>query len=606
MQRERSRPRKTDAPQARYRFPIDSRDLGLAALLLGLMLFAYLPALNGGYIWDDNAHITRPDLQSLHGLWRIWFELGATQQYYPLLHSAFWIEHQMWGDSVFGYHLLNVALHAVSALLLVLLMRRLALPGAWLAGFLFALHPVCVESVAWISEQKNTLSGVFYLASALIYLRFDQTRRRAHYSIALALFVAALLSKSVTATLPAALLVILWWRRGRLDWKKDALPLAPWLAIGAAAGLFTSWVERKYIGAQGAHFSMSLLERCLLAGRVIWFYLAKLVWPANLMFVYPHWNISAAVWWQYLFPVGALALAAALWIVARRHRGPLAAYLYFVGTLVPVLGFLNVYPFVFSYVADHFQYLATLGVIVPAAYGLTLAAKRAAFVPAIAVAALAILSWQQSGTYRDGATLYQDTLARNSESWMAHNELGLILTRVSGAQELALAHIQEAVRLYPDSAEVHNNLGVVLSDMPGRLPDAVTQFQTALRIKPKYAEAHNNLGGALSELPGRKADAMAEYQAALSIDPNDAEARNNLGSALSEMPGRLPDAIAEFEAALRINPNLVEAQANLGAALAKVPGRRQEAIAHLQTALQIRPDLQRVRQMLAQLSAAQQ
>src|ERR1043166_9223142 len=165
------------------------RNAGILALLFCATLLAYLPALHGGLVWDDNMHVTRADLRPLEGLWRIWFELGATQQYYPLLHSAFWLEHRIWADSVLAYHIANITLHAASAFLLVLIVRRLALPGAWLAGFVFALHPVCVEAVAWISEQKSTLSGVFYLAAALVYLRFDRTRRRSRYFLALALFV---------------------------------------------------------------------------------------------------------------------------------------------------------------------------------------------------------------------------------------------------------------------------------------------------------------------------------------------------------------------------------------------------------------------------------
>ena len=212
------------------------------ALIAAAALAAYWPALRGGLVWDDPAHITAPALRSLHGLWRIWFSLGATQQYYPLLHSAFWIEHRLWGDAVLGYHLANLAQHAFAACLVVLIVRRLALPGAWLAGMVFALHPVCVEAVAWISEQKSTLSAVFYLSSALVYLRFDRTRRRSSYLWALGLFVLALLTKTVTATLPFALLVIFWWQRGRLDWRRDVRPLLPWMALGAAAGLFTAWV----------------------------------------------------------------------------------------------------------------------------------------------------------------------------------------------------------------------------------------------------------------------------------------------------------------------------------------------------------------------------
>ncbi len=262
------------------------------ALIFCATLAAYGPVYQAGLIWNDEDYVTKPELQSVHGLERIWFEVGATQQYYPALHSAFWVEHRLWGDAPWGYHLANVLLHALAACLLGLLLRRLAVPGAWMAGLLFALHPVCVESVAWISEEKNTLSLVFYLLAAWAYLDFDRERRWPGYFLALGLFLLAVLSKSVTATLPGALLVVLWWRRGRLTWR-DAAPLAPWFAIGAADGLFTGWVERTLIGAHGTDFDLSFAQRCLVAGRVTWFYLGKLVWPANLIFIYPRWQVSA-------------------------------------------------------------------------------------------------------------------------------------------------------------------------------------------------------------------------------------------------------------------------------------------------------------------------
>ncbi len=286
---------------------LDYNDIGMAALLVCAVLLAYAPAFNGALLWDDDGHVTKPELQSFHGLWRIWFDLGATQQYYPLLHSVFWLEHRLWGDAVFGYHLTNVLLHALAALLVVAIMRRLGLRGGWLAAFIFALHPVCVEAVAWISEQKSTLSTVLYLSSALVYLNFDRTRKRSLYFLAFGLFLFALLSKTVTATLPAALLVVFWWQRKRIDWKRDVLPLAPWFTAGITGGLFTAWVERRFIGADGSDFALSIAQRVLLPGRVIWFYLWKLIWPVNLTFIYPRWTVDASAWWQYLFPVGVLA-----------------------------------------------------------------------------------------------------------------------------------------------------------------------------------------------------------------------------------------------------------------------------------------------------------
>ena len=576
---------------------LDLRQIGAAGLLVLLTFIAYWPALKGGLIWDDAAHVTRPELQSLSGLWRIWFQLGATQQYYPLLHTAFWIEHRLWSDSVFGYHCANAILHAAAAILVVWIVRRLSLSGAWLAGFLFALHPVCVNSVAWISEQKSTLSAVLYLAAALTYLYFDQTRRSWQYALALCFFVLALLAKTVTATLPAALLVVFWWRRGRLEWKRDVRPLLAWLGIGASAGLFTAWVERVYIGAAGSDFSLSLLQRALIAGRVIWFYFVKLLWPANLAFIYPHWNIDASVGWQYLLPAAVIAVAAVLWRLARWSRGPLAAFLYFVGTLFPVLGFFNVYPFIYSYVADHFQYLASLGVIVPVASAIAAGSDRLpgtarSAAPAFAialVAALGALSWRQAATYRDSETIYEDTLRRNPDSWMAHNNLAAELLDRPGRLNEAMLHLNLALQLKPDSAEALNNLGKALEQTPGRQTEAIARYQAALRIRPSFPEAENNLGRALSE-SGRAAEAIPHFEAALRYRPGYAEAQSNLGAALLEIPGRVPDAMAQFDQALRANPNLAEAHNGLGSILSDQPGRLPDAIREFQAALRIRPE----------------
>ena len=310
-----------------------------SVLLIVATLLVYQPAWNGKPIWDDAAHLTYPHLRSLHGLFRIWTEPGVNQQYYPMVSTAFWAEHKLWGDSTFGYHIVNILLHAVSALLLLRILRVLEVPAAGLAAAIFALHPVQVETVAWISELKNTLSAVCYFGAALLYLRFDRTRNKSAYTIALALFVAGLMTKSVIATLPAALLVVLWRQRGKLSWKSDAAPLIPFFAVALTAGYFTSWVEQEYVGAHGSGYHFSIVERCLIAGRALWFYLGKIFWPADLIFSYPRWKISQTVWWQYLFPIAAAISLGALWMLRRWKRGPLAAALFFVGTLFPASGF---------------------------------------------------------------------------------------------------------------------------------------------------------------------------------------------------------------------------------------------------------------------------
>lgn len=588
------------------------RDTATYAAIFLAALLAYWPALRGGVLWDDGSHITSPALQSLHGLWRIWFELGATQQYYPLLHSAFWIEHRLWGEAVLGYHLANLTQHALAACLVVLIVRRLQLPGAWLAGCIFALHPVCVEAVAWISEQKSTLSAVFYFAAALTYLHFDRSRRRSHYLWALGLFLLALLSKTVTATLPAALLVIFWWQRGRLEWRRDVQPLLPWFALGVICGLLTARVETTYLGATGATYELTPAQHILLAGRILCFYFGKIVWPSNLMFSYPRWQPDARVWWQYLYPLGVLVVAAGLVVLAWRpkglaRRGPLAAFLIFAGTLFPALGFLHVYPFKYSYVADHFQYLATLGVIVPGAWLIVQSlpripktAGRVAVVLLLAV--LGVLTWRQSHQYRDNETLYRATLARNPGSWMIHNDLGILLARDQGRLADAAVEFQAVLRIKPDHAKAHMNLGNVLFQM-GRLSDALAEYQSAVRLDPNYAPAHNNLGIALMQMPDRLPDAVTEFQTSLRLQPNDAITHELLAMALTQMPGQLPGAIAEYQAALRIQPTNAAIHMNFGDALAKLPDKRQQAIAEYQAALQSQPDPQTKQQSMERLRA---
>jgi len=563
--------------------------------IFGAALAAYWPALRGGMLWDDASHVTAPALRSVHGLWRIWFSLGATQQYYPLLHSAFWIEHRLWGDAVLGYHLANLAQHAFAACLVVLIVRRLELPGAWLAGMVFALHPVCVEAVAWISEQKSTLSAVFYLSSALIYLGFDRTRRRSTYLWALGLFVLALLTKTVTATLPFALLVIFWWQRGRLDWRRDVRPLLPWAGLGAAAGLFTAWVERTMIGAQGHNFALTATQRFLLAGRAIWFYTAKLFWPANLIFTYPRWKLDPTVLWQFLYPLGVIAVLITLCLLARRHRGPLAALLLFAGTLFPVLGFLNVYPFVFSFVADHFQYLASLALIVPlssllVSFVTRLGRPADVVLPAVLLAILGILTWRQSGIYRDTETLYRATLARNPASWMAHNNLGVALLDKPGHLAEAIGEYRAALEVNPDDAEAHNNLGNALARMPGRLPEAIREFDIAIRLEPRLAEAHHNLGNALARNPKRLQDSIAQFEIALQLKPDDPQIHNDLGVTLLQVPGHLSDAITQFQDALKISPGDAQIRTNLGNALSQIPERRPEAVTQFQIILRTEPN----------------
>jgi protein O-mannosyl-transferase len=528
----------------------------LVALVV-IVVTTYAPALRAGFIWDDDAHLTAPALRSMAGLWRIWSDVHATQQYYPLLHSVFWLEHRAWGGAALGYHLTNVLLHVGVAAMLYCVLRRLQLRGAALAALLFALHPVHVESVAWISEQKNTLSTLLYLAAAFCYLRFDSTRAPRAYSAAAVFFVLALLAKSVTATLPAALLVVFWWRRGTLGFRRDVVPLLPWFVFGAAAGLFTAWIEHAIIGARSAAFELGLVERALLAGHVVWFYLGKLLWPANLTFIYPRWEIDASAPLDWA-PLAALVLLfIILWRFRHTSRAPLAVGLLYVGTLFPVLGFFNIYPFQYSFVADHFQYLASLAVFASLASLLhrLLGQTRGPLVPLLTsagVAALALLTSQQTRSFHDNRTLFRATLARNSTCWMAHNNLGKEL--LGGAPELptAIAHFRRAIALRPDYAEAHNNLGLALTQS-ARPHEAIPHLERSLALKPNSYQAHNNLGIALAS-SGRAAEAVQAFARAVELNPNMPNLHENWAKAL-RLLGREAEAQARFAVAARLREN---------------------------------------------------
>jgi protein O-mannosyl-transferase len=579
------------------------RDMICGLLLLAVTFAAYKPAWNGGLLWDDSGHITKPELRSVNGLARIWTEPGATQQYYPLVHSVFWLEYRLWGGSTTGYHLLNIFLHVLSALLLLLIMRHLEIPGAWFIAALFALHPVMVESVAWITELKNTLSGVFFFGTALAYLKFEGKREKKRYALAVGLFVLGLFSKSAIATLPVSLLAVAWWKRGTIGWRRDVFPLLPFFALGVASGLFTAHRETvQIIGWRGDEFDFSVIERCLIAGRAFWFYLGKIVWPVNLMFIYPRWNVDAAVWWQYLFPAAGLGCAAVLWALRKRTRAPFAVFACCAAGLFPVLGFFNVYPFRFSFVADHFQYLACAAPLVLAAAGANsvfcfVNNNAARFLrPAAAgglLGALALLTWQQSAGYADAEGLYRTTLLKNDACWMAHNNLGILLAGEGRTGE-AEFHYRSALHINPGLAEAASNLGALLVTT-GRREEAEASFRKALAISPHYGRAHYNLGGLLAA-DGRTAEAADHLRQALETGPDGAPSLNEkecvdafyrLGNVLLQ-EGRTGEAIGCYRKALEIDPGHLDARYNLGNALLRA-GQPDEAISCYLKVVEINP-----------------
>ena len=585
-----------------------SRAVPVACLLLAITVVAYLPALEGGFVFDDGLYLTQDvRMESLAGLGEIWTQVGGPQyrhQYYPLTGTAFWLQHRLWGDNPFGYHFVNVLLHAANALLLWRLLWVLGIPGAWVAAAIFAVHPVNVQSVAWISELKNVLSTLFFLLSTLVFVRFlgvadarPLPRETGHrwrlYGLGLALFVCALASKTATCLLPVALGFILFWKRDRIS-RRDLAALAPLVLLGLAFVGLTVFLESHHY-AHGEEFSQSFIERVLIAGRAVWFYAGKLLWPHPLSFIYPRWEVDAAVWWQYLYPLGVACVLGGLWVMRTRiGKAPLAAVAFFVVAVAPI-SFVNVAFTRMSYVADHWQYWASMGLItlavaVASRGGAVLLGARTrrwalAGTATIVVAVGSGLTWQRGRDYESSATLMSDTIAKNPQAWQAYYNLGVALA-AEGRFEEATARYHEALRLKPDYAAARVNLGTVLQAQ-GKLQEAIDHYFEALKFKPNYALAHYNLGGAFRSL-GQLDEAIMHYQRVGELSGGSAATHNNLGEVL-HAGGRLDEALAQYRLALEFDPDSALAHYNLAVSL-RSRERLAEAIHHYRRALQAAPD----------------
>src|SRR6266403_1816247 len=516
------------------------RLVGLAAIVL-ITALAYLPIVRGGFIWDDETWITDNRLlRTLGGLRAIWLEPGRSPQYYPLTQTTLWLEYHLWGPHPLGYHLVNVALHAASAGLVWLILARLAVPGAWVAAAVFALHPVHVESVAWAAELKNVQAGVFSLLALLLSLRFALGRRSAAlYAVAFVTFVLAVLSKTVACTVPAATLVA----------------------------------------------------------------------PVRLSFIYPRWEIDASAWWQWLFPLAAAGVVAAAWRLRDRiGRGPLAAVLSFAITLAPALGFVDVYPFRYSFVADHFQYLASLG---PIALLVALGAAGARKFPTLGAAArlacgglrlaLGAAAWSRAHVFADLETLWRDTVRKNPAEWSAYNNLASLLLE-RGRPAEAVPFLERSLALRPDVPEVHHTMADAWLRL-GRRDEARAEYARALAVAPGYAPAHNGLGLLLLD-EGKATEAIAEFEQAIRQRPDLAAPFYNLGNALVALD-RWREAEPYYERALQIDPEFAQAHNNL-ANLYAYRGNLASAIEHYEKALALEPALRQARENLDAVRAQQQ
>ncbi len=573
--------------------------------LIGLILLTYYPALSGGFIWDDDSHLTaNPCVVGPLGLKDIW--TSAHVRICPLVQTTFWLEYRLWGLHPMPYHLVNILCHAGAALALWRVLRALRVPGAWFGAALWAVHPVQVESVAWITELKNTQSGLFFLLAVLCFCRSRQEKSASepqrlfdgYYRLTLVFAGLALTSKSSTVVLPLILALCAWWMDRRWHWRRNVLQLAPLVLLSAMSGVVTLWTQ-KLEGAFDPQFALGYAERAAVAGKVVWFYAGKLLWPHPLIFIYPRWRIDPASFAAYLPTLAIVALLIVLWWQRDRWaRIPFFTLAYFVAALLPVLGLIDTFFWRYSFVGDHFQYLAGMGPLALAGAGLTtglgaLGQPSRWLRPGICGAlllTLCLLASRQCATYKNDEILWTATLARNPASWMSHNNLGIILDDLPGRQAEAIFHYQEALRLGPENAKAHSNLAGDLGKIPGREAEAIAHAEAALRIDPHLGWAHYHLAELLAAQPGRQAEAIAHYEQALRLMPNSAEIHCKLAFELARVPGRETEGIAHFREALRLRPDFAEAHNDLALLLVNQPGGADEAAAQFEAALRLRPD----------------
>jgi len=595
----------------------------VAAIILAGVL-PYLPALRGGFVWDDEPLITSNLLlRTSSGLGEIWAG-SRTADYFPLTNTVFWIEHHLFGNNATGYHALNILLQAANALLLWRILLRLKIPGAFLAGLIFAIHPVHAESVAWISELKNVLSMFFFLISALFFFEIEDQRflnRTVAYSASLVAFLLALLSKTQVVFLPVALLLCAWWRNSPVEPKRQGkgnslrlqraiVRTVPFFLIAIVFGLITIWFQNRGIGEEEIILG-PFTRRLTNAGMAIWWYAKQVFAPVQLMAVYPQWRFDtpALVEWLPLFAIiGGLLL---LW---RRHsRGLLLAFAYFIIALLPVIGIVRMsYARSGALVADHLQYFADISLIALFSAGVARLWSNGRHEIRIVTATVILVllglmgsyTWARAGVYRDEQTLWQDNFSKNPNTWQGHNRVGQLLFKQEKFAEAA-PHFERAVQLKPELADNYNLLGVVYCRLQ-RFEEGIAQYRKGLQLnegRPSTAQSVStatmrvNLANALS-LTGNSFSNLAQA----------ASERGDVTAAQAdtkEADARFTEAIEQYEKALAIEPEHPAIHRNLGILLSRL-GRNEEAIPHLRKVLQLVPNEPSAREILDMIEAQRQ
>jgi protein O-mannosyl-transferase len=587
-------------------------------LIVAFAVLAYWRVTTCGFIWDDDDYVWQnPVLRSWGGLAQIWFEPESLPQYYPLVHTTFWIEARLFGLPPFGtgmadanqwalgYHVVNVALHALSVFVLLRLGRRLAVPGILFASLWFLVHPVHAESVAWVTERKNVLSLLCYLLAAERWLNWHDEHQPRQYAIGSLWLMGALWSKTVTASLPAALLIVIWWRDGKIT-KRAILGALPWFIVGAGLGAFTVYLEATHVGAADAPWQLVGMQRIAVAGSACWFYLWSLFWPFDVCFNYPRWDVnSPTLLLQIAAPAAVLAVVVTWLLRARIGRGVAASLLLFGGTLVPAIGFFDVYPFRYSFVADHFQYHASLGVIVAASACGAVCLRRwmgeavVASIAGVALTLLAITTSHALHDYRDFETLWKRTLEKNPYSMLSLANLGGLATE---SRDLTSArdYLQRALAIDDTSNEANVNLGII-EQLSGNPDLAKKYYLRGLELKPNDPNVRNNLA-VLAIEAGDYVAAVGLAREAVEIDPTYYTGHATLGWALTEVK-EWQSAMVELQWVLGRTPGVLETRRRLVQCLLGL-GKTSLAASHAMFALREYPaDKESLRLCVTSLAA---
>lgn len=545
--------------------------------LAAIAFIVYLPALGAGFIWDDDALTANTFVNSSTGLFKIWLTprlMIQEQHYWPLVYTTFWLERLVAGLNPFIYHLDNNLLFCGVALLLWRVLRRLELPAAWFAAALFAVHPIHVESVAWVIERKDVLNGVFTLGAALAFLRFAdpaEPHRTRFYVLSLILFAAAMLSKSAGVGLPLALGLALWWRRGRLT-LRDLAALLPLLLVAVVLTL----VDLRHLATlrdPGAYGSgLPLLGRVVLAGRAIWEYLLKLAIPWPLATFYPQWTVRTASVFAWLPLLAWLALVAGLWLVRRRlGRGPFTAVAFYSLMLGPALGVMDFDYLYNTYIADRFQFLASIGPLALAAAGIVALAARFRW-PATTLhygqvallALLGLLCLRQASFYHDSVWLFRASIAAAPSCWPAYTNLAWALGQ-EGKTEEGNDVLRNAIKtMSPPSPKLTLELAGTLA-LQKRFDEADHYYRETLRLAPNFMEGLTSYGTFLA-YHGNPDGAVKLYQQALAINPDQPLALANMGNVLHSQ-GKVDEAVRSLKHAIRIAPWFVGYRVDLADAL---------------------------------------